>query len=149
MASSTPSAPIINYRGAADTTALRIRFSTPSAQFRIPVGDLIFPLPPLLLTPYYLGKNYLAAENLFGGRIFIWRLNKYPGGRGCAKNLKKILSHSVKNFRTVPKIPHSISLYIELNYTLSLYIDSNYTLSLYIEPNYTLSEYIEPNCTLS
>ena len=32
------------------------------------------------------------------------------------------LSHSPENCRTVPKIPYSISLYIEPNYALSLYI---------------------------
>ena len=62
MASSTPSAPIISSRGAADdTTAGRIYFSTPSAQVRVPVGDLVFPPFPLLLTLYYWGKKYAAA----------------------------------------------------------------------------------------
>ena len=51
MASST--APITSSRGAADTTADRIYFSTLSAQVRIPVGDLVFFDPPLLLTLYY------------------------------------------------------------------------------------------------
>ena len=41
MASGT--APTTSSRGAADTTAGRIYFSTPSAQVRVPVGDLVFP----------------------------------------------------------------------------------------------------------
>ena len=45
MASGTPSAWITSSRGAADTTAGRIYFSTPSAQVRGPVGDLVFPPP--------------------------------------------------------------------------------------------------------
>ena len=57
--------------------------------------------------------------------------NNYPGWAQ--------LGQKFENFRTVPKIPYSISLYIEPNYTLSLYIEPNYTLSLNIEPNYTLS----------
>ena len=53
MASSTPSAPITSSRGAADTTAGRIYFSTPTAQVRVPVEDLVFPPPQRLLTLYY------------------------------------------------------------------------------------------------
>ena len=132
MASST--APITSSRGAADTTAGRIYFSTPSALFRVPVGDLVF--PPHFCSQYTTTggkifrwrKNYPAAEKLSGGGIII------PGGRRWFKNSKKS-----ENCRTVPKIPYSISLYIEPNYTLSLYIEPNYTLSLYIEPNYALS----------
>ena len=56
-----------------------------------------------------------------GGGIII------PGGRGWTKIRKK--PPSAQNCRTVPKIPYSISLYIEPNYTLSLYIEPNYTLS--------------------
>ena len=95
MASST--APITSSRGAADTTADRIYFSTPSALFRVPVGDLVFPPPPtsahsiLLLGGKFSGggktirrrKNYPAAEKLSGGGIII------PGGRRWVKNSKK------------------------------------------------------------
>ena len=131
MASST--APITISRGATDMTGCRIYFSTPSAQVRVPVGDLVFPPPPtsahtiLLLREKFSGggrifrwrKNYPAREKLSGGGIII------PGGRRCPKIRKKS-----ENCRTVPKISHSKSLYIEPNYTLSLYIEPNYTLSL-------------------
>ena len=67
MESSTPSAPIVSSRGAADTTAGRIHFTTPSAQVRVPVGDLVFP-PPTYAHTILLGgkiiprrKNYPAA----------------------------------------------------------------------------------------
>ena len=99
MASSTPSAPIISSRGAADRTPGRNCFSTPSAQVRVPVGDLLLPPPPLMLTLYYLGKNYPAAKKLSrGGVKFIrWR-NNYPGWAQVPKNSKKIrkLSHSAE-----------------------------------------------------
>ena len=139
MASSSPSAPITSSRDAADTTAGRIYFSTPSAQVRVPVGDIVYSPPPLMLTLYYLGKNYPAAEKLprggakiSGGGLII------PGGRGWTKNFIK-KSHSAQHCHTVPKKPYSTSLYIELSYTLSLYIEPNYALSSYLEPNYTLS----------
>ena len=52
---------------AADTTAGRIYFSTPSAQVRVPVGDLVFP-PPHFCSHYTTNgkiirrrKNYPAA----------------------------------------------------------------------------------------
>ena len=63
------------------------------------------------------------------------RRNNYPGRAQVPKNSKK----KSENCRTVPKIPYSVSLYIEPNYTLSLYIEPNYTQSLYIEANYTPS----------
>ena len=99
MASSTPSAPINSSRGAADTTAGRIYFSTPSAQVQVPVGDLISP-PPLILTLYYLGKKYPAAEKLSSGLKFVRRRNNYPGpvqvGQKFEKKIPK-LSHSAEN----------------------------------------------------
>ena len=69
MASSTPSAPNISAPGAADTTAGRIYFSTPSAQVRVPVGDLVFPPPPQLCSHYTTeGKNMRRQrKNLSGG----------------------------------------------------------------------------------
>ena len=140
MASST--APITSSRGAADMTAGRIYFSTPSAQVRVPVGDLVFP-PPHFCSHYtttggkFSGggktirrrKNYPAAEKLSGGGIII------PGGRWCPKIRKK----NPKIVAQCRNYPIPSFLYIEPNYTLSLYIEPNYTLSLYIEPNYTLS----------
>ena len=85
MASSTPSAPITSSRGAADTTAGRIYLSTPSAQVRVPVGDLVFP-PPLMLTLYYLGKNIRERQRkgaagereAGGGKIIPRRRKNYP-----------------------------------------------------------------------
>ena len=77
------------------------------------------------------------AEKLSAGVKINRRRHNYPGRAQMGKKFEK--NHSVENCRAVPKIPYSISLYIEPNYTLSLYIDPNYTLSLYIEANYTLS----------
>ena len=98
MASSTPSAPNNSSRGAAGRTTGRIYVSTPSAQVRVPVGDLLLPRPPpLMLTLYYLGKNYPAAKKISrGGVKFIRRRNNYPGRKQVPKNSRKIrkLSHS-------------------------------------------------------
>ena len=118
MASSTPSAPINSSRGAADTTTGRIYFSTPSAQVRVPVGDVVFPPPQLMLTLYYLG------EKLSGGlKIMRW-WTIYTGRAQVAQKFEK----KSEKCRAVPKIPYSKSLYIEPNYTLSSYIEPNYTL---------------------
>ena len=124
MASSTPSARITSYRGAADTTAGRIYFSTPSAQVRVPVGDLVSP-PPTSAHTILQGENYPSAEKLSRGAVkTIRRRNIYPGRAQVPKNSEKS-----ENCRTVPKKHFSKSLYIEPNYTLSLYIEPNYTLS--------------------
>ena len=90
---------------------------TPSAQVRF------FPPPPTY-----------AHTILLGGKI-IRRRHNYPGRAQVGKKFEK----KSEKCRTVPKIPHSISLYIEPNCTFSLYIKPNYTLSLYIVPKYTLS----------
>ena len=149
MASSTPSASINSSRGAADTTAGRIYFSTPSAQVRIPVGDLVSPSPHFCSHYTARGKTIrerqrkgaVGVREAGGGKIIPRRRKNYPAaeevsraGAGAQRFEKK-----PKNCRTVPKIPYSKSLCIEPNYTLSLYIEPNYTLSEYIEPNYTLS----------
>ena len=137
MASSTPSAPVTSSCGAADTTAGRIHFSTTtSAQVRIPLTGPHFPPPPTSAHTILLGEKLSAGvklirrpKNFCGGGIII------PGGRGWAKKSKK----KSENCRTVSKIPYSISLYIELNYTPSSYNEPNYSLPLHIELNYTLS----------
>ena len=120
---------------------------TPSSQVRIPVGDLPHLPPPAHLCSHYTtwGKNYPAAEKLSAGVKINRRRHAYPGRAKVVQKCEK----KTKNCRTVPKIPYSISLYIEPNYILSLYIEPNYTLFLNIEPNYTLSLYIEPNYILS
>ena len=90
---------------------------TPSAQVRIPVGDLVFPPPPTY------ARTILLREKICGGGVktypaakkIIWGRNNYPGGRKWEKKSKK----KSENCRTKPKIPYSISLYIEPNYTLS------------------------------
>ena len=74
MASSTPSAPINSSRGAADTTAGRIYFSTPSAQVRVPVGDLVFPPPP----PTSAHTILLGGKLSDGGKIIPRRRKNYP-----------------------------------------------------------------------
>ena len=74
MASSTPSVPINSSRGAADTTTGGIYFSTPSAQVRVPVGDLVFP-PPHLCSHYTTeGKNIRRRRKNLSGV-----LKNYPG----------------------------------------------------------------------
>ena len=50
---SIPGPQITSSRGAADTTAGGICFSTPSAQVRIPVGDLVFHHPVPHLCSHY------------------------------------------------------------------------------------------------
>ena len=72
MASSTPSAPITSSRGAADTTTGRIYFSTPSAQVRVPVGDLVFAPPPDPTSAH----TVLQGGKLSGGGKIIPRRRK-------------------------------------------------------------------------
>ena len=106
---------------------------TPSAQVRVPVGDLIFFDPPLLLTLYYLGKIYKGCQRTadVGVKLIRWR-NKNPGqarvGKKFEKKIKKSshcrkLSHSDENtsthilipFGTIPypyTLPKSQSYYI-------------------------------------
>ena len=74
MASSTLSAPINSSRGAADTTAGRIYFSTPSAQVRVPVGDLVSPPP----SPTYAHTILLGEKLSRGGTIIPRRRKIYP-----------------------------------------------------------------------
>ena len=75
MASSTPSAPITSSRSAADTTAGRIYFYTPSAQCRIPLTGPHLPPPPHFCSHYTTwGKNYK------GGTADGRRRKKLPGG---------------------------------------------------------------------
>ena len=86
MASSTPSAPINNLPGAADTTAGRIYFPTPSAQVRVPVGDLVFPLPRFC--SHYTTRGKIKRERqrkgaagvreAGGGKIILRRRKNYP-----------------------------------------------------------------------
>ena len=81
MASSTPSAPINSSRGAADTTAGRIYFSTPSAQVRIPIGDLVFfDQPPTSAHTILLGGKTIRERQRTagGGKIIPRRRKNYP-----------------------------------------------------------------------
>ena len=95
MASSTLSAPIKSSRGAADKTAGRIYFSTPSAWVRVPVGDLVSPSPTYAHT-------ILLGEKLSRGSVnFIRRQNNYPGRAQVGKKVEK----KAENCRTVPKKP--------------------------------------------
>ena len=90
MYSSTPSRPITSSRGAADTTAGRIYFSIPSAQVRVPVGDLVF-FDPHLCSHYTTRGKVIrerqrkgaAGVREKGGAIII------PGGRRWPKIRKK------------------------------------------------------------
>ena len=100
MASSTPSELIISSRGAADTTTGRIYFSTPSAQVRVALGDLVVPPPP---PPHTSAHTILLGGKLSGGGVkTIRRRNNYPGwaqvGQKFEKNSKcPKLSHSAEN----------------------------------------------------
>ena len=81
---------------------------TPSAQVRIPVGDLIY--PPHFCSHYTtLGKNYPAAEETSVGVKINRRRHTYPGRPQVGKKFKKFsskISHTAENCRTVPKIPY-------------------------------------------
>ena len=76
-----------------------------------------------------------GLKNLSGGGINIRERQRTAGRAQVGQKFEK----KSENCRTVPRIPYSISLFIESNYTLSLYIEPKYYLSLYIKPNYTLS----------
>ena len=79
MASSTPSAPITSFRGAVDTTADGIYFSTPSAQVQIPVGDLVLPPPPTCAHNILFGGKLSDGGKVSGvGVKFIQRRKNYP-----------------------------------------------------------------------
>ena len=97
MASSTPSAPITSSRGAADTTAGRIYFSTPSAQVRIPVADLVFPPPP---TSAHTILLKLSGGKLSGRVKILRRRKNYPGRARVGQKFEKkcrTVSHSAEN----------------------------------------------------
>ena len=86
MASSTPSAPITSSRGAADTTAGRIYFSTPSAQVRVPVGDLVS--PPHFYS-HYTTWGKIIRERLRKGAVGV---REVSGGiiiRGGVKTIRR------------------------------------------------------------
>ena len=112
MASGIPSAPIISSRGAADTTAGRIYFSTPSVQVEIPVGDLVS--PPHLSSHYSTWRKiYPAAEKLTEGVKFNRRRHNYPrrgaGGQKIFKKIRKLsrsaeitLFHILIHCETIP-----------------------------------------------
>ena len=135
MASSTPSAPNNSSRGAADTTADRIYFCTPSAQVRIPLTG-----PHLSSPPPTTAHNILLAGKIIrerqrragGGKII-------PDGRRCPKNWKKN-----------PKIVAQCRKYpIPYLYTLSRTIPYLYTLNRTIPYLYTLNRTIPYLNTLS
>ena len=75
MASST--APITSSRDTPDTTASRIYFSTPSAQVRVPVGDLVFPPPLLLISRAGAGEPKIRKKNLKVPKT-VAQCRKYP-----------------------------------------------------------------------
>ena len=143
MASGTPSAPINSSRGAADTTVGWIYFSTPSAQVRIPVGDLVFP-PPTPTTSAHtivLGEKFIRRPKKLsrGGVKIIRRRNNYPGRAQVPKNLKK-------NPKIVAQRRKYPILYL---YTLSGTIPYLYTLNRTIPYLKTLSRTIPYLNTLS
>ena len=140
MASSTPSAPINSSRGAADTTAGRIYFSTLSAQVRVPVGDLVSP-PPHFCSHYTTTggkifrwrKNYPAAEKLSRGSVkTIRRRNNYPGRVQVGQKFEK----NPKNVAQCRKYP------IPILYTLNRTIPYLYALNPTIPYLYTLNRTI-------
>ena len=74
--------------------------------------------------------NIRTRNKLSAGVLIIRGRNNYTRGRACKKNqFRKFFakkSHSAencaKNCRTVPKLSHSISFYIETNYRMLLLI---------------------------
>ena len=130
MASSTPFGPITSSRGAADTTAGRIYFSTPSAQIRMPLtGPFLF--PPYFCSHYsttgvkYKGSSAEGsrggrerrrtagrqpAEKLSAGVKSNRRRHIYPGQAQVPKFSKKnpkivaqCRKYPIPNFNTLPK----------------------------------------------
>ena len=132
MASSTASARITSSRGAADTTAGRIYFSAPSAQVRVPVGDLVFPTPP---PPHFCSHYTTRGKLSFSGKITPRRRKNYPAaeylsraGAGAQKFGKnpKIVAQCRKN--TIPNL-YTLNRTIPYLYTLNRTIPYLYTLS--------------------
>ena len=111
---------------------------TPSVQFGIPIGDLIF--SPHFCSHHTTGRkvirrrreNYLAPWKLSGGVKTMQRRKNYPRRARVGQKFEKFFrrkSHSAENCGTVPKnlIPYlntlrdlSISLYITKN-TILIY----------------------------
>ena len=139
MASSILSAPITSCRGAADTTAGPIYFSTPSAQVRVPVGDLVSP-PPLMLTLYYLEEKLSSGGVKLSGGVKIIRWgNNYPGRARAGQKFEK----KYENCRAVSKIDAQCRKNpIPYLYTLSRPIPYLNTLNRTIRYLYTLKRTI-------
>ena len=111
MASSTPSAPNNSSHGAADTTAGRIYFSTPSAQVRVPVGDLVFP-PPHLCSHYTTRGKIIRERQRKGavgvrvagdGKIIPRHRKNYP----VAEELSQAAARAQKFEKKIRKLSHS------------------------------------------
>ena len=125
MASSTPSAPINSSRAAADMTAGRIYISTPSAQVRVPVRDLVF--FPHFCSHYTTRREiYPAAEKLSrGGVKSIRRWNNYRSRAQVGQKFEKKLTvrKTVTQCRKYPSpYLHTLSLTIPCLYTLNRHI---------------------------
>ena len=125
MASGT--APINSSRGAADTTAGRIYFSTPSAQVRIPLTGPLLPPPTSAHTILLGGKIY------DGGKIFPRRRKNYKGASADGRwpNIYPGRAQVPKNSKKNPKTVAQCRKYPIPNlYTLNRTIPYLYTLRL-------------------
>ena len=153
MASGTPSAPINSSRGAADTTAGRIYFSTLSARHRIPLTG------PHLPPPHFCSHHATRGKLSRGGVKFIRRRKNYPGRAQVTKNSKKnpkivaqCRKYPIPNLytlnRTIP-YPNTLSRTIPYLYTLNRTIPYLNTLSRIIPYVNTLSRTIPYLITLS
>ena len=144
MASSTPSALITSSRGAADTTAGRFYFYTPSAQVLIPLTGPH--LPPTCAHSILLwGKIIRERQRTGGGGKNIRRPKSYA----AAQKLSRAGAGSQK-FEKKPQIVAQCRSYpIPYLYTLSRTISYLYTLNRTIPYPNTLSRTIHYLNTLS
>ena len=141
MASSTPSAPINSSRGVADTTTGRIYFSTPSAQVRVPVGDLVFPPPPPTSAHTILLDGKLSG----GGKNIPGRRKNYPAAEYLSR-----AGAGAQKFEKKTKIVAQCPKYsIPYHYTLRRTIPYLYTMNRTIPYLYTLNRTIPYLNTLS
>ena len=133
MASSTPSAPSTSCCGAADTTAGRIYFYTPSAQVRVPLTGPHLP-PPHFCSHYTVwGKNYKGAS-ADGTRR--------PKNYAAAQKLSRAGAGSQKFEKKTKIVAQCRNFPIPYLYTLSRTIPFPYTLNRTIPYLYTLNRTI-------
>ena len=103
---------------------------TPSAEVRIPVGDLISPPPTSAHTILLGGKYIRERQRTVGGAKVIRRLKKYPAAKKLSAQVGQKFDFFRKNFTVCKKVAqcqkypipylntlrdHSISLFVTKN----------------------------------